>query len=165
VIVDEDADRIKPVAESSYPLRRLRSETRSMTTRTMSKATSVDRAVSSIFVLGSTASGARRSEDKPRKEPAIDLASMTREELGGVEYRALHVLLKVTIGTSNIRIIRRSNADILSGYFVGLHTLGVVCLLPWIHTAPAKYQDYLASQGQDKTWWYAPLLPSLSSHL
>ncbi|KAI4605803.1 hypothetical protein J4E83_010466 [Alternaria metachromatica] len=134
---DEDEDQIKPVAESSNPLRRLRSETRSMNTRTMSKATSVDRAVSSIFVLGSTASGARRSEDKPaRKTPTIDLSSMTREELGGVEYRALQVLLKVTIG-----------------YFVGLHTLGVVCLLPWIHTAPAKYQDYLASQGQDKTWW------------
>ncbi|KAI4911445.1 uncharacterized protein J4E92_010258 [Alternaria infectoria] len=134
---DEDEDRIKPVAESSNPLRRLRSETRSMNTRTMSKATSVDRAVSSIFVLGSTASGARRSEDKPaRKTPTIDLSSMTREELGGVEYRALQVLLKVTIG-----------------YFVGLHTLGVVCLLPWIHNAPAKYQDYLASQGQDKTWW------------
>ncbi|KAI4940291.1 hypothetical protein J4E86_011096 [Alternaria arbusti] len=134
---DEDEDRIKPVAESSNPLRRLGSETRSMNTRTMSKATSVDRAVSSIFVLGSTASGARRSEDKPaRRTPTIDLSSMTREELGGVEYRALQVLLKVTIG-----------------YFVGLHTLGVVCLLPWIHTAPAKYQDYLASQGQDKTWW------------
>ncbi|KAI4950283.1 hypothetical protein J4E91_004940 [Alternaria rosae] len=134
---DEDEDRIKPVAESSNPLRRLRSETRSMNTRTMSKATSVDRAVSSIFVLGSTASGARRSEDnKPRRTPTIDLASMTREELGGVEYRALQVLLKVTIG-----------------YFVGLHTLGVVCLLPWIHTAPAKYQDYLVEQGQDKTWW------------
>ncbi|KAI4669654.1 uncharacterized protein J4E88_009936 [Alternaria novae-zelandiae] len=134
---DDDEDRIKPVAESSNPLRRLRSETRSMNTRTMSKATSVDRAVSSIFVLGSTASGARRSEDKPaRRTPTIDLSSMTREELGGVEYRALQVLLKVTIG-----------------YFVGLHTLGVVCLLPWIHTAPAKYQDYLASQGQDKTWW------------
>ncbi|KAI4906062.1 hypothetical protein J4E90_010910 [Alternaria incomplexa] len=134
---DEDEDRIKPVAESSNPLRRLRSETRSMNTRTMSKATSVDRAVSSIFVLGSTTSGARRSEDKPaRRTPTIDLSSMTREELGGVEYRALQVLLKVTIG-----------------YFVGLHTLGVVCLLPWIHTAPAKYQDYLASQGQDKTWW------------
>ncbi|KAI4676954.1 uncharacterized protein J4E84_009254 [Alternaria hordeiaustralica] len=134
---DEDEDRIKPVAESSNPLRRLRSETRSMNTRTMSKATSVDRAVSSIFVLGSTASGARRSEDKPaRRTPTIDLSSMTREELGGVEYRALQVLLKVTIG-----------------YFVGLHTLGVVCLLPWIHNAPAKYQDYLASQGQDKTWW------------
>ncbi|KAI4638618.1 hypothetical protein J4E93_009919 [Alternaria ventricosa] len=134
---DDDEDRIKPAAESSNPLRRLRSETRSMNTRTMSKATSVDRAVSSIFVLGSTASGARRSEDKPaRRTPTIDLSSMTREELGGVEYRALQVLLKVTIG-----------------YFVGLHTLGVVCLLPWIHTAPAKYQDYLASQGQDKTWW------------
>lgn len=107
-----------------------------MNTRTLSKATSVDRAVSSIFVLGSTASAHRRSEDKARREPTIDLASMSREELGGIEYRALHVLLKVTIG-----------------YFVGLHTLGVVCLLPWIHTAPAKYQDYLASQGQDKTWW------------
>ena len=69
----------------------------------MSKATSVDRAVSSIFVLGSTAS-ARRSEDKPRREPAIDLASMSREELGGVEYRALRVLLKVAIGTSQKQI-------------------------------------------------------------
>ena len=133
---DEDEDRIKPVAESSYTRRRNLSETRSMNTRTMSKAKSVDRAVSSIFVLGSTASTHRRSEDKPRREPTIDLASMTREELGGVEYRALRVLLKVTVG-----------------YFVGLHTFGVICLLPWIHMAPAKYQDYLASQGQDKTWW------------
>ncbi|KAG9187139.1 hypothetical protein G6011_05010 [Alternaria panax] len=133
---DKDEDRIKPVAESSYTRRRNRSETRSINTRTLSKATSVDRAVSSIFVLGSTASAHSRSEDKPRREPAIDLVSMSREELGGVEYRALHVLLKVTIG-----------------YFVGLHVLGVVCLLPWIHTAPAKYQDYVALQGQGKTWW------------
>ncbi|KAL1801178.1 hypothetical protein ACET3X_001520 [Alternaria dauci] len=133
---DEDEDSIKPVAESSYTRRRNLSETRSMNTRTMSKSKSVDRAVSSIFVLGSTASTHRRSEDKPRREPTIDLSSMSREELGGVEYRALHVLLKVAVG-----------------YFVGLHVLGVICLLPWIHAAPAKYQDYLASQNQDKTWW------------
>lgn len=81
-----------------------------MNTRTMSKATSVDRAVSSIFVLGSTAS-ARRSEDKPRREPAIDLASMSREELGGVEYRALRVLLKVAIGMSQRQIRWITHAD------------------------------------------------------
>ena len=112
---DEDEDRIKPVAESSNPLRRLRSETRSMNTRTMSKATSVDRAVSSIFVLGSTTSGARRSEDKPaRRTPTIDLSSMTREELGGVEYRALQVLLKVTIGMYRERCIWLAHADYYS---------------------------------------------------
>ena len=62
----------------------------------MSKATSVDRVVSSMFVLGSTASAAR-SESKSKREP-MDLSSLTPEELGGVEYRALRVLLKVTIG-------------------------------------------------------------------
>jgi hypothetical protein len=130
---DEDEDRIKPVAESSNALRRRRSNTRSMDTRSMSQARSVDRAVSSIFVLGSTAS--RRSDDEPRCPP-VDLASMSRDELGGVEYRALRVLLKVTVG-----------------YFVGLHTFGVICLVPWIHLADSKYKDYLVSQGQDFTWW------------
>ncbi|KAA8613868.1 Potassium transport protein 1 [Pyrenophora tritici-repentis] len=96
---DEDEDQIKPIADSSYAMRRTKSNTRSMrSTRSMSKATSVDRVVSSMFVLGSTSS-ATRSESKPRREP-LDLSSLTPEELGGVEYRALRVLLKITIGTS-----------------------------------------------------------------
>ncbi|KAI0579856.1 Potassium transport protein 1 [Pyrenophora tritici-repentis] len=132
---DEDEDQIKPIADSSYAMRRTKSNTRSMrSTRSMSKATSVDRVVSSMFVLGSTSS-ATRSESKPRREP-LDLSSLTPEELGGVEYRALRVLLKITIG-----------------YFFGLHIFGVICLLPWIHLAPSKYQDLLASHGVDKTWW------------
>ena len=90
-IPDEDDDQIKPIAESSNPLRRRLSETRSL-----SKATSIDRAVSSIFVLGSTA-GARRSEDLSR-QTSIDLRSLSPEELGGVEYRALRVLLKIVVG-------------------------------------------------------------------
>ena len=90
-ISDEEDDQIKPVAESSNPLRRRLSETRSL-----SKATSIDRAVSSIFVLGSTA-GARRSEDLSR-QTSIDLRSLSPEELGGVEYRALRVLLKIVVG-------------------------------------------------------------------
>ncbi|KAL6153873.1 hypothetical protein ACJQWK_01659 [Exserohilum turcicum] len=130
---DEDEDQIKPIAESSNPLRRAISETRSM-----SKATSVDRAVSSIFVLGSTpgVTSARRSEDNRSRQPSIDLKSLSREELGGVEHRALQVLLKIVVV-----------------YFFGLHLFGAICLIPWIHLAPAKYKDYLASQGQDKTWW------------
>ncbi|KAJ5041992.1 potassium transport protein 1 [Bipolaris maydis] len=126
---DEDDDQIKPVGEFNNRLRRRLSETRSI-----SKATSIDRAVSSIFVLGSTPSG-RRSEEKSR-QPSIDLTSLSPEELGGVEYRALRVLLKVVVG-----------------YFFGLQLFGVICLIPWIHLAPLKYKEYLASQGVDKTWW------------
>lgn len=62
----------------------------------LSKATSLDRAVSSMFVLGSTTS--RLSHDRSRASEAVDLASLSREELGGIEYRALRVLLKVTTG-------------------------------------------------------------------
>jgi potassium uptake Trk family protein len=29
----------------------------------------------------------------------------------------------------------------------------VIFLLPWIHTAPAKYTTYLSETGQGKTWW------------
>ncbi|KAL7775760.1 hypothetical protein CFE70_009604 [Pyrenophora teres f. teres 0-1] len=132
---DEDEDQIKPITESSYAMRRTKSNTRSMrSTRSMSKATSVDRVVASMFVLGSTSS-VTHSEIKPRREP-LDLSSLTPEELGGVEYRALRVLLKITVG-----------------YFFGLHIFGVICLLPWIHLAPSKYQDYLATHAVGKTWW------------
>ncbi|KAF2689254.1 potassium transport protein 1 [Lentithecium fluviatile CBS 122367] len=128
---DEDEDAIKPVpiAGSSSGMRR-----RNRDTRPLSRATSMDRALSSIFVLGSTES--RFSHDISRELEPVDLASLTREELGGIEYRALTVLLKVT-----------------TGYFFGLHLFGVICMVPWIHLANAKYKDYLASQGIDKTWW------------
>lgn len=56
----------------------------------------MDRAVSSIFVLGRTSS--RASDDKSRVSEPISLASLSYEELGGVEYSALKVLLKIAIG-------------------------------------------------------------------
>lgn len=65
-------------------------------TRSFSKATSMDRAVSSIFVLGRTPS--RASDDKSRISEPVSLASLSYEELGGVEYSALKVLLKVVVG-------------------------------------------------------------------
>lgn len=60
-----------------------------------------------------------------------------REVLGGIEYRALKVLLKFVLG-----------------YLAGIHLLGVVCLLPWIHNAGSKYTDWLVESGVGKTWWY-----------
>ena len=43
-----------------------------------------------------------------------------------------------------------AEADSMEGYFVGLHVLGVICLLPWIQHAPSKYTDYLDEVGQNK---------------
>lgn len=65
-------------------------------TRSLSRAASMDRAVSSIFVLGRTPS--RSSDDRSRVSEPINLASLSYEELGGVEYSALRVLLKVVAG-------------------------------------------------------------------
>lgn len=64
------------------------------------------------------------------------LTAHDREILGGTEYLALKLLLKITLG-----------------YFFGLHLLGVICLVPWIHHAPQQYTDYLGEVAQDKTWW------------
>ena len=59
-----------------------------------------------------------------------------REVLGGIEYRSLRTLLKIVVG-----------------YYLGLTFFGIIGLLPWILHAPAKYQEYLASQGQGNVWW------------
>ncbi|KAK5193944.1 low affinity potassium transporter [Exophiala xenobiotica] len=64
----------------------------------------------------------------------IGLTEEQREELGGIEYRALKTL-----------------ALILVGYFFAFHLLGVVCLVPWIlHT---KYGRVVTGQGQGRVWW------------
>jgi len=65
-----------------------------------------------------------------------NMSTEDREILGGVEYVALKLLLKLIVA-----------------YSFGLHLLGLICLLPWIHNAPAQYQDYVAETGVSKTWW------------
>jgi hypothetical protein len=56
----------------------------------------MDRAMSSIFVLGSTSRSS--SQNRSRKAESIDLSSLTPEELGGIEYRALRILFKIAAG-------------------------------------------------------------------
>jgi hypothetical protein len=74
--LDEDVDRIEVATTStgSYGMmRRKRNDT-----RRMSKATSMETAVSSIFVLGSTTRSLSQERSKAR---SVDLALLTTEEL------------------------------------------------------------------------------------
>ncbi|KAI5356582.1 Putative cation transporter [Septoria linicola] len=70
-----------------------------------------------------------------RNSMFMGLTSAQREELGGIEYRALKTLAKI-----------------LGCYYVGFHVLGMTVLLPWIkHTQP--WEGYVRSVGTDPGWW------------
>ncbi|KAF2827037.1 hypothetical protein CC86DRAFT_23504 [Ophiobolus disseminans] len=70
-----------------------------------------------------------------RNSNFVDLTEEQREELGGIEYRALKML-----------------ACILSFYFVGFHLLGMVCLTPWaINTA--TYRAKIEAVNVRPAWW------------
>lgn len=59
-----------------------------------------------------------------------------REELGGIEYRSLKLLLKIIVGL-----------------YAGLHVLGYISLVPWILHSPLEYRQYLHDQAQGLVWW------------
>ncbi|KEF63467.1 uncharacterized protein A1O9_01445 [Exophiala aquamarina CBS 119918] len=65
----------------------------------------------------------------------FDLTEEQREELGGIEYRALKTL-----------------ALILVGYFFLFHLLAVVCLTPWI-VHSGTYSAVLEAVSQNRVWW------------
>ncbi len=65
----------------------------------------------------------------------VNLTEEQREELGGIEYRALKTL-----------------ALVLVLYFVCFHVMAWVCFTPWIlHTT--KYGDVVREDGQGRVWW------------
>ncbi|KAF2702990.1 high affinity potassium transport protein [Pleomassaria siparia CBS 279.74] len=70
-----------------------------------------------------------------RNSAFVDLTEDQREELGGIEYRALKLL-----------------AVILVCYFVGFHLLGMICLLPWI-VRDAHYSSIVSGDGINPVWW------------
>ncbi|KAF2626600.1 high affinity potassium transport protein [Macroventuria anomochaeta] len=70
-----------------------------------------------------------------RNSNFVDLTEDQREELGGIEYRALKLL-----------------AVILVAYFVGFHLLGMVCLTPWI-TRDAHYTSVVEDVNVSPVWW------------
>lgn len=70
-----------------------------------------------------------------RNSAFVDLTEEQKEELGGIEYRALKVLSKVLVA-----------------YFFGFHLMCAIMLLPWAIYMP-KYRDYVYSCGVTPTWW------------
>jgi hypothetical protein len=70
-----------------------------------------------------------------RNSAFVDLTEEQREELGGIEYRALKLL-----------------AIVLVCYFVGFHLLGMICLLPWI-VSEADYSGKLRDISVSPVWW------------
>lgn len=65
-----------------------------------------------------------------------NLTSRDRQELGGIEYRSLQLLLKVVVI-----------------YFFGMHIFGAIGLVGWILHANPKYDAYLQQCGQNSIWW------------
>ncbi|KAF1998151.1 potassium transport protein TRK1/TRK2 [Amniculicola lignicola CBS 123094] len=70
-----------------------------------------------------------------RNSAFVDLTEDQREELGGIEYRALKLL-----------------AIILVCYFIGFHLLGMICLMPWM-VRSAKYSSVVSDVGVSPVWW------------
>jgi potassium uptake Trk family protein len=70
-----------------------------------------------------------------RNSNFVDLSEEQREELGGIEYRALKLL-----------------AMILTVFYLGWHTIGVISLAPWINHN-AHYSGVVTNVGIDPTWW------------
>lgn len=69
-----------------------------------------------------------------RNSAFVNLTEEQREELGGIEYRALKTLAKVLIG-----------------YYVGFHLLGMLVLLPWI--ASTRWSSIPLRDGVNPSWW------------
>ncbi|PVI00931.1 hypothetical protein DM02DRAFT_369873 [Periconia macrospinosa] len=70
-----------------------------------------------------------------RNSAFVDLSEDQREELGGIEYRALKLLLVILIC-----------------YYVGFHLFGMVTLLPWI-VRSRRYSEVVTSINESPVWW------------
>lgn len=114
-MVDEDL--IKPVSNSNDPYGELRRRNVSRSGPSMRTAHSIEKVASSMFVLGGDSHNERRKSDafaapRPSDLPSLsrevtigrnsqflNMTASDREKLGGIEYRALKLLLKIVIGT------------------------------------------------------------------
>lgn len=70
-----------------------------------------------------------------RNSNFVDLTEEQRDELGGIEYRALKTL-----------------AVVLVAYYVGFHIFGLISLVGWIMTTPT-WGKVVMEYGQGRPWW------------
>ncbi|KAJ5512070.1 hypothetical protein N7463_001622 [Penicillium fimorum] len=70
-----------------------------------------------------------------RNSNFVDLTEEQRDELGGIEYRALKTL-----------------AVVLISYYLGFHLIGMVSMIGWIMTNN-KWGDIVRDDGVGRPWW------------
>lgn len=70
-----------------------------------------------------------------RNSTFVHLSEEQKEELGGVEYRAVKLLIKI-----------------LLAYYVGYHIIAFVFLLPWV-LKMKHYMTLIRDDGVSPTWW------------
>jgi potassium uptake Trk family protein len=70
-----------------------------------------------------------------RNSNFVDLTEEQRDELGGIEYRALKTL-----------------AVLLIVYYLGFHLIGMVSMIGWIMTND-KWGDVVRADGVGRPWW------------
>jgi potassium uptake Trk family protein len=70
-----------------------------------------------------------------RNSNFVDLTEEQRDELGGIEYRALKTL-----------------AVVLISYYVGFHLFGVICMVGWIMTVDT-WGTVVTGDGVGRPWW------------
>ncbi|OJD20231.1 hypothetical protein ACJ73_08436 [Blastomyces percursus] len=70
-----------------------------------------------------------------RNSAFVDLTEAQRNELGGIEYRALKAL-----------------AVVLICYFFLFHLLGIICLVPWI-LRTERFGNVVRAAGVGRPWW------------
>ncbi|KAL1955096.1 hypothetical protein VTO42DRAFT_9030 [Malbranchea cinnamomea] len=126
--------------------------------RILSRAASVEQVASSAFILGEASRPLSRSRSRSqlgrttsalrgmpylsytptigRNSLFLDLTPEQRDELGGIEYRSLRLLAKIT-----------------GGYYLLFNLLGAILLVIWIHKSNIKYRGYLEEIAVNPTWW------------
>lgn len=70
-----------------------------------------------------------------RNSNFVDLTEEQRDELGGIEYRALKTL-----------------AVVLISYYVGFHLFGLICMVGWIMTVNT-WGTVVTADGVGRPWW------------
>ncbi|KAJ5104366.1 hypothetical protein NUU61_001713 [Penicillium alfredii] len=70
-----------------------------------------------------------------RNSNFVDLTEEQRDELGGIEYRALKTL-----------------AVVLISYYVGFHVIGMISMIGWIMTVP-RWGNIVKEDGIGRPWW------------
>ncbi|KAJ6155834.1 hypothetical protein N7470_006400 [Penicillium chermesinum] len=70
-----------------------------------------------------------------RNSNFVDLTEEQRDELGGIEYRALKTL-----------------AVVIAAYYVGIHLISAMAMIGWIMTVP-RWGKIVEADGVGRPWW------------